>query len=47
MRMKAKVGKRRVRMLIRMGKDTDHSFYLLAGEVVNDGGAADLQVLRI
>lgn len=29
------------------GKDTDHSFYLLAGKVVNDGRAADLQIFRV
>lgn len=28
-------------------KDTDHSFYLLAGKIVDDGGAADLQVFRV
>lgn len=29
------------------GKDTDHSFYLLAGKIVDDGGATDLQVFRV
>lgn len=29
------------------GKDTDHSFYLLAGKVVNDSRAANLQIFRV